>query len=179
MRLIAILLLAFFIVGCGYKPSSVAARDILGSSVWIDVIISKIDPESSVVIKDGIKSAMLRRLGVNLVDKNEADSIIIASIKSLTFSAISYDQFGYATAYKANLVMEYRLKQKDGSIKSILTSGDYDFRVTKRLNDRRFTDSVISDNERFDAITNASLQCFDEFVSKLAMQGLLNGKPNL
>lgn len=179
MRLIAILLLAFFIVGCGYKPSSVAARDILGSSVWVDVIISKTDPESTVAIKDGIKSAMLRRLGVNLVDKNEADSIIIASIKSLTFSAISYDQFGYATAYKANLVMEYRLKQKDVSIKSILTSGDYDFRVTKRLNDRRFTDSVISDNERFDAITNASLQCFDEFVSKLAMQGLLNGKPNL
>ena len=60
MRLIAILLLAFFIVGCGYKPSSVAARDILGSSVWIDVIISKIDPESSVVIKDGIKSALTR-----------------------------------------------------------------------------------------------------------------------
>ncbi|WP_086226270.1 LPS assembly lipoprotein LptE [Campylobacter devanensis] len=179
MRLIAILLLAFFIAGCGYKPSSVAARDAIGSSVWVDVIISKTDPESTVVIKDGIKSAMLRRLGVNLVDKNEADSIIIASIKSLTFSAISYDQFGYATAYKANLVMEYRLKQKDVSIKSILTSGDYDFRVTKRLNDRRFTDSVISDNERFDAITNASLQCFDEFVSKLAMQGLLNGKPNL
>ncbi|WP_086244995.1 LPS assembly lipoprotein LptE [Campylobacter devanensis] len=179
MRLIAILLLAFFIVGCGYKPSSVAARDAIGSSVWVDVIISKTDPESTVVIKDGIKSAMLRRLGANLVDKNEADSIIIASIKSLTFSAISYDQFGYATAYKANLVMEYRLKQKDVSIKSILTSGDYDFRVTKRLNDRRFTDSVISDNERFDAITNASLQCFDEFVSKLAMQGLLNGKPNL
>ncbi|WP_293651306.1 LPS assembly lipoprotein LptE [uncultured Campylobacter sp.] len=179
MRLIAILLLAFFIVGCGYKPSSVAARDAIGSSVWVDVIISKTDPESTVVIKDGIKSAMLRRLGVNLVDKNEADSIIIASIKSLTFSAISYDQFGYATAYKANLVMEYRLKQKDVSIKSILTSGDYDFRVTKRLNDRRFTDSVISDNERFDAITNASLQCFDEFVSKLAMQGLLDGKPNL
>lgn len=179
MRLIAILLLAFFIAGCGYKPSSVAARDAIGSSVWVDVIISKTDPESTVAIKDGIKSAMLRRLGVNLVDKNEADSIIIASIKSLTFSAISYDQFGYATAYKANLVMEYRLKQKDVSIKSILTSGDYDFRVTKRLNDRRFTDSVISDNERFDAITNASLQCFDEFVSKLAMQGLLNGKPNL
>lgn len=179
MRLIAILLLAFFIAGCGYKPSSVAARDAIGSSVWVDVIISKTDPESTVVIKDGIKSAMLRRLGANLVDKNEADSIIIASIKSLTFSAISYDQFGYATAYKANLVMEYRLKQKDGSIKSILTSGDYDFRVTKRLNDRRFTDSVISDNERFDAITNASLQCFDEFVSKLAMQGLLDGKPNL
>ena len=179
MRFFIALLFVFFLAGCGYKPSNVIARDVIGSSVWVDVIISKTDPESTVVIKDGIKSAMLRRLGANLVDKNEADSIIIASIKSLTFSAISYDQFGYATAYKANLVMEYRLKQKDVLIKSILTSGDYDFRVTKRLNDRRFTDSVISDNERFDAITNASLQCFDEFVSKLAMQGLLDGKPNL
>ena len=175
MRLIAILLLAFFIVGCGYKPSSVAARDILGSSVWIDVIISKIDPESSVVIKDGIKSAMLRRLGVSLTQKDKAESIIIASIKSLTFDAISYDHFGYATAYKANLTIEYKLKQKDGNIKSVLASGDYDFRVTRRIN----ANSVISDSERFDAIANASLQSFDEFVSKLAMQGLLNGKSNI
>ena len=178
MRFFIALLFVFLLAGCGYKPSNVAARDIIGSSIWVDVIVSKTDPESSVAIKDGIKSAMLRRLGANLVDKNEADSIIIASIKSLTFTAISYDQFGYATAYKANLVMEYRLKQKDGSIKSILASGDYDFRVTKRLNDKRFTDSVISDNERFDAITNASLQCFDEFVSKLAMRGLLDGEHN-
>lgn len=179
MRLFAILLLAFLIVGCGYKPSSVAARDVLGDSVWIDVIISKIDPESSVNIKDGIKSAMLRRLGTDLVSKDLAESIIIASIKSLTFTAISYDQFGYATAYKANLIMEYRLKQKNGDIKSILASGDYDFRVTRRIDDKRFTDSVISDSERFDAITNASLQSFDEFISKLAMQGLLDGKSNI
>lgn len=179
MRLFAILLLAFLIMGCGYKPSSVAARDVLGGSVWIDVIISKIDPESSVNVKDGIKSAMLRRLGTDLVSKDLAESIIIASIKSLTFTAISYDQFGYATAYKANLIMEYRLKQKNGNIKSILASGDYDFRVTRRIDDKRFTDSVISDSERFDAITNASLQSFDEFISKLAMQGLLDGKSNI
>ncbi|WP_458396495.1 LPS assembly lipoprotein LptE [Campylobacter sp.] len=178
MRLFAVLLLTFLIVGCGYKPSSVVARDILGSSVWIDVIISKTDPESSVVIKDGIKSAMLRRLNTDLVEKEKADSIIIASIKSLTFTAISYDRFGYATAYKANLVMEYRLRQKDGVIKSILANGDYDFRVTNQLNDRRFTDSVISDSERFNAITNASLQSFDEFISKLAMQGLFDGQSN-
>ena len=74
--------------------------------------------------------------------------------------------------------MEYRLRQKDGAIKSILANGDYDFRVTNQLNDRRFTDSVISDSERFDAITNASLQSFDEFISKLAMQGLFDGQSN-
>lgn len=176
MRLFAALLFAFLLIGCGYKPSSVIARDILGSSVWIDVIISKTDPESSVFIKDGIKSAILRRLNADLAEKDKADSIIIASIKSLTFSVISYDQFGYATAYKANLIMEYRIKQKDGKFKSILASGDYDFRVTQQLNDRRLTDSVISDGERFDAITNASLQSFDELISKLAMQGLLDGQ---
>ena len=77
------------------------------------------------------------------------------------------------------MTIEYKLKQKDGNIKSVLASGDYDFRVTRRINDNRFTDSVISDSERFDAIANASLQSFDEFVSKLAMQGLLNGKSNI
>ena len=82
MRFFIALLFVFFLAGCGYKPSNVVARDVIGSSVWVDVIISKTDPESTVVIKDGIKSAMLRRLGANLVDKNEADSIIIASIKS-------------------------------------------------------------------------------------------------
>ncbi|AGZ81590.1 LPS assembly lipoprotein LptE [Campylobacter fetus] len=176
MKTLLNLIVVLFFMGCGYKPVSVITADVLDESVWVDVIMSKTDPENTVAIKDSVREAMIKRLGRNLTTKEEANSIIIASIKSLTFNAILYDQFGYVTAYKTNLIVDYKVKLKNGDIKYITTSGDYDFRITKRINNTRFTDSVISDKDRFEAIKNASLQSFDEFISRLAIEGLRDGK---
>lgn len=174
MRLLsAILIFLFF--GCGYQPVSTTTHNLIGDNVFVDVIISKTDPQNTVVIKDALRKAVITRLNRTLTDKELADTIIMAKIKSLNFQVISYDDFGYATAYKAILVMDYEIKSKD-FIKNIQTSGDYDFTVSKQIQNTKFTDSVISDNDRFNAIKNASEETFDELISKIAILGVKSGK---
>lgn len=178
MRFFVTLILAFSLFGCGYQPVAKITQNLIGENVFVDVIISKRDPQNTVAIKDSVRETIIKRLGRNLVPRKDADTIIIASISSLTFSSISSDIYGYTTAYKANLGVNYRVEFKDGSIKNIQTSGDYDFSVSKKIKNSNYSDSVISDTDRFNAIKNASEQSFDEFVSKLAMQGVKDVEHN-
>lgn len=179
MRLLLYLMMVIFLAGCGYKPVSKITNNILGDKVWVDVIMSRTDPQNTVSIKDVIREGIIKRLGKSVVKrKEEANSVIIASIKSLDFQAILYDEFGYVTAYKTNLVVDYKVRFEDGSITNFMASGEYDFHITKRVQNTRYTDSVISDKDRYDAIQNASTESFDEFISRLAIWGLKNGKHN-
>ena len=109
---------------------------------------------------------------MSLADKNSAQTQIVASIKRLSFSELSYDQFGYITSYRANLVVNFSTKLKNGEIFSKDCVGDYDFRVSRLVKNNYDTSSIISDKDRYDAIENASAQAFDEFVSALAIKGL-------
>ena len=99
-----------FTVGCGYKPTSKIVNEIMPNSVFVDVVMSKTDPQNTVAIKDAVRSGIVQRLGRNLADKKSADTQIIAQIKRLTFSALSYDQFGYITTYRANLTLNFKTK---------------------------------------------------------------------
>lgn len=172
MKKIALFLLLVFIVGCGYKPVSKITADILGDKVFVDVLMSKTDPQNTVAIKDAVREGVVYRLHKKLTPKNLARSYIEVSINSLDFSALTYDQYGYITSYRANLSLNFKTKLKDGRVINLSGSGDHDFRVTKLLKSVRDTSSVISDQERYSAIQNASLQAFDEFIAALAVEGL-------
>ena len=87
---------------------------------------------------------------------------------------VTTDQYGYVTSYRANLSLNFKTKLKDGRIINLKGTGDHDFRVTKLLKSVRDTSSVISDQERYSAIQNASLQAFDEFIAALSIEGLKN-----
>ena len=161
-----------FLIGCGYKPAARIAKETMGGSVFVDVMMSKTDPQNTVAIKDAIRQGIVQRLGMSLADKNSAQTQIVASIKRLSFSELSYDQFGYITSYRANLVVNFSTKLKNGEIFSKDCVGDYDFRVSRLVKNSYDTSSIISDKDRYDAIENASAQAFDEFVSALAIKGL-------
>lgn len=170
-KILTFIFCAIFVVGCGYIPTTKVAKEILSDDIFVDVIMSKTDPQNTVAIKDAIRNGIVQRLGKNLSSKESADTYIIAKINSLRFSELTYDQFGYVTSYRADLSVNYKTKLKDGSIFSIDTVGDYDFRVSRLAKDVRDTSSVISDNDRYKAIENASKQAFDEFISALAIRG--------
>ena len=144
----------------------------MSGSVFVDVIMSKTDPQNTVAIKDAIRQGIVQRLGMSLSDKNSAQTIVVASIKSLSFSELSYDQFGYVTSYRANLIVNFSTKLKNGEVFSKDCVGDYDFKVSRLVKNSYDTSSIISDKDRYDAIENASAQAFDEFVSALAIKGL-------
>ncbi|NLY03395.1 MAG: penicillin-binding protein [Campylobacter sp.] len=171
MRKLILVFVAIFIVGCGYLLVARVSENILGDSVFVDVAMSKIDPQNTVAIKDAVREGVVYRLHRTLADEKSAQSKILVSIKSLKFSAQTYDQYGYVTSYKANLSLKFQTQLSDGRVLNILGSGDHDFRVTRLVKKSRDTSSVISDKERYDAIQNASMQAFDEFLAALAVQG--------
>ena len=169
MKKIALFLALFFMVGCGYRPVSKITFDILGDSIFVDAIMSKTDPQNTVAIKDAVREGVVYRLHKKLASRNVAQSYIEVSISSLNFSALSY-----VTSYRANLSLNFKTKLKDGRVVNLKGTGDHDFRVTKLLKSVRDTSSVISDQERYSAIQNASLQAFDEFIAALSIEGLKN-----
>ncbi len=164
----------FLLVGCGYLPSAKVVKNILDDEVFVNVVMSKTDPKNTVSIKDAVRNGIVSRLGKTLTSENEAQTYIIASIKSLSFQGLTYDNFGYITSYRINLVLEFTTKLKDGTIFSVSTTGDHDFRISKLVKELRDTSSVISEKDRYDAIENASKQAFDEFISILAIKSFEN-----
>lgn len=172
MRKILTIFCLVFVIGCGYKPTSKIVNDIMPNSVFVDVVMSKTDPQNTVAIKDAVKTGIVQRLGRNLADKKSADTQIIASIKKLSFSALAYDQFGYITTFRTNLTLNFKTTLSNGEIFSKDCVGDYDFKVSKLVKSSRDTMSVISDKDRYEAIENSSRQAFDEFISALAVKGL-------
>lgn len=164
------LLLAVFISGCGYKPSSYYAKQALGSKIYADVTISRQDPRNSVLIKDAVNEAVVSRFGAKLVSKEEAESVLHVKIDSISFSPTVYDRFGYVIAYKATVVLAIQYEDANKKVQKLTASGEYDFSIE--------ANSVVSDNNRFDAIRYASNDALDEFVSKIAIKGLRNGNNN-
>lgn len=175
MKQILAIFIAVMIAGCGYKPVSKVARANLDDSVYVEVVISKTEPKNSVLIKDAVREGLIERLGLALASKEQAKTHIEVSTTSLRYSAMMYDEYGYISAYKANLGLNFKTRFKDGSVVNIPTTGEYDFSLTRRIKEVRYADSVISDTEKFEAIKQASKEAFDEYISILAIKGYKNG----
>ncbi|MDD3324801.1 MAG: LPS assembly lipoprotein LptE [Sulfurospirillaceae bacterium] len=155
-------------VGCGYKPKAQYAREVLGQNIYAEVIISRLDPKNTVLIKDAISEAIVSRLGGKLTTEEKADSKILVSVGGISFSPTVYDNKGYIIAYKTIVNLNIRYEKKDGKIERILTSGEYDFPIE--------ANSVVSDSKRFNAIKYSSEDAINEFISKIAVRGMQNGK---
>ncbi|WP_169764376.1 LPS assembly lipoprotein LptE [Campylobacter mucosalis] len=175
MRYIFAIFLAFFFVGCGYKPVSKITKDVLSDSVYVDVIVDKIEPKNSVLVKDAVMEGVVSRLNKKLGSKDNSNTFIEISTSSLTYQATIYDEYGYISSYKAVLRLNFKTKFKDGSVAMIPASGEYDFSISRPMKNSRYADSVVSDTEKYNAIREASKEAFDEYISKLAIKGYKNG----
>jgi len=150
--------------GCGYKPTYVYTKNVLGDDIYVDVDISLQDPQNSVLITDAINEVVISKFRSNLTrDKSKASSQLYISLGSIRFKPIQYDQNGYVIAYKTYVTLRTRYIDKKGHSKSITTTGDYDFPIE--------ANSVISDNKRFEAIKFAALKALDELISKISIKG--------
>jgi hypothetical protein len=155
-----------FLSGCGYKPASYYAKHALGNKIYAEVSISRQDPRNSVLIKDAVNEAIVSRFSGKLVAKEQADSILHVKIDTISFSPTVYDKYGYVIAYKATVILAIDYEDEAKKVQKLTASGEYDFSIE--------SNSVVSDNNRFDAIRYASEDALDEFVSK----GLRNGNHN-
>ena len=161
------LLILVFFSGCGYKPTYIYTKKVLGDDIYVDVDISLKDPQNSVLITDAINEAVISKFRSNLTrDKKSASSKLYLSLSSVSFKPIQYDENGYVIAYKTYVTLKTKYIDRYKRSKTLTTSGTYDFNIE--------ANSIISDNKRFEAIKFAALKAIDELISKISIKGRSN-----
>jgi len=160
------LLIPFLLISCGYKPSSVYTKKVLGNNIHVSANISRTDPKNSVLIKDAVNEAVVGRFDSKLANKKDADTDLIINIGSVSFTALSYDQDGYVISYKAKVILNTTYKTSSGRSRSFSTTGEFDFPIE--------ANSVISDTKRFEAIKFAASDAINEIISRIAIIGIMN-----
>jgi len=163
-----LVLIALLFSSCGYKPTNIYTKKVLGDSIYVDVAISGVDPQNSVLITDAINQAVITKFRSKLVSKERATTKMYVSLNSVSFKPIQYDNNGYVIAYKTLVSLNTRYIDRSGKQRVISSSGDYDFSIE--------ANSVISDNKRFDAIKFGALKAIDELISKISVRGVIGEK---
>ncbi len=152
---------------CGYQPSSKEAKKVLGETVSTEIIISMEDPENTVVLKDALDEAVIRRFQTNLRHRKEAATHLQIELQSVVFSALQYDSNGYIISYRTtiNLAVD---RIKENFTKRYNAVGYYDFTINPN--------AIITDQQRFEAIEKSATKALDSFVAQVAAEGTRQAK---
>ena len=167
---ITVLILALHVgilSGCGYLPSSKFARAVLGDKVSTQVVISAVDPQNTVLIKDALDTAVITSFQTSLSDKAHSTTHLIITLVSVKYSPMQYDTNGYVTGYRTVVHLNIS-SEHDGIIKKYDTVGNYDFSIE--------ANAIISDQIRFEAIKNGAAKAISSFVAKVSAQGARTSK---
>ena len=163
-NLLLFIFLSAIFLGCGYKPTYLYTKKVMGDNIYVDVDVSLVDPQNSVLIADAMREAVISKFHSNLTSKDKADSWMQTTLNSINFQPIQYDNNGYVIAYKTIVTLKTKYHDKNKKVRVINTTGDYDFSIE--------ANSVISDNKRFEAIKFASIKAMDELISKISIKGM-------
>ena len=161
-QIILLLLASLVLTSCGYRPSSKFSRDVLGEKISTSVIISQVDPENTVIIKDAVDQAVIDVFHASLVDSKDADTHLTLRISNPSYSPLQYNDNGFIISYRATITLMIRRESKN-LIKNYTSIGNYDFSVVPN--------AVLTDQERFDAIKFSSIKAISSFVSQVSAEG--------
>ncbi len=150
------------LVSCGYKPLSYGMHEELGDKIFVEVKIDPRDPQNSVTLKDEISKSIFKRLQSNIVDKDEATSIIEVQLHHVFFAALAENRTGFATSYRCEVNVEFRYKSfSDQKMHIFHKKGFYNFSLNET--------SIITDSTRLEAINYAVLNALDGFISQIGI----------
>ena len=166
-KFIVLLVILLNIVGCGYTPSAKFARQTMGDKISTSVVISAVDPENTVIMKDAVDSAIIKVFQASLVDKSISDTHLVLSMGAPSYSPIVYDTNGYVTAYRMTVTLRIE-KSNEGVKKSYTSKGNYDFEIAPN--------AVISDQQRFEAIGFSVDKAIRSFVAQVSAEGARSEK---
>lgn len=153
-------LIATFIVGCGYYPMSYYTKQSFGENIYVESIVNLADPENSLIAKDALNQAIAQKFHLKLVSKSDADTIIRTEITSVSVDSIADNDAGFANFYRASVNISFEYTDKKGNVRKFSNYGFYDFPVD--------VISTITDENRFNAIKEASISAIDKFVAQAA-----------
>jgi len=162
MSKIIIIFIMVIVSSCGYKPSAKYARNVLGNKINTRVVVSSIDPENTVVIKDAVDIALMEIFHTSLTDIKHADTHLNITLNKPIYTPIQYNSDGFVVAYRATIVL-YITRESKNLKKKYVSKGTYDFSV--------LPNAVFTDQERFDAIKFGSAKAISSFIAQVSAEG--------
>lgn len=164
MKYILSSLIVLFLSACGYTPSAKFARVIVGDSISTGVVISAVDPENTVIIKDGIDRAVYEVFHASLVSRKISNTHLQINLSNPSYSPIQYDSDGFVVSYRTTVRLKIQRDTKNQELKNYHVKGTYDFSITPN--------ALISDQQRFDAIRFSAVKAIKSFVAQMAAEGI-------
>jgi hypothetical protein len=155
------LFLLVLVSGCGYMPASKQARKVVGDKIFVEVEVVLEDPENAVLIKDAARKAVVIRFHSSLVPQKQARTSLWVSLAGVSFSPLQYDSNGYVVVYRTNVSLQV-VRRNNGEKKSYRARGNFDFAIEPN--------AVITDSQRFDAISQASVKALDSFIAQVGAE---------
>ncbi len=155
-------LAALVLGGCGYAPASHYARNVVGDSVSTEVVVSMEDPSNTVIIKDAVDTAVITKFRTSLRPKSSAKTHLTIAIGGVNFAPLQYDTNGYVITYRTMVIMSIG-RMTDKETASYTTIGYYDFAIEPN--------AIITDQARFEAISQGAQKAIDAFIAQLASEG--------
>jgi len=164
-KIVSILFIVIFFIGCGYKPTTDYTTPLLGDKISTKVDIDIKNPTDSIYLKDALNEAVVNDYDAKLNDKNSSSHIKLR-VGSVGVSAIGYDKNGYPILYKASANIIAYISDVNNVITTYSASGSYDFAVK--------SNSVIDNNTKHSAIKEAFLQALRIIEFKIAAKEMNN-----
>lgn len=165
---IKISFLLFFILiaaGCGYKPSAYYAKNAIQGKTFVDVILNIEDSSSSAYIKDEVNKMVLNRFNSTLTNlKEQADSVILINLKSISHAALETNDTGYVKTYRTTVNATVSYKNNQNDFKTLNITDYYDYSVEQN--------SVLTTAKKNEAVKIASMKAISNLFSKIAVKNI-------
>ncbi len=157
------LIALLFITACGYKPSSHLIRNVFSDSVYVEVVVDRVEPENAPYLKDEMNRLVYTRFKGHIVPKEQAESQIRIDYRGSTFTPLTYEN-GYVIRYRANIRVKFDMITKQGKLsKMIVSVFESDIEAS----------SLNSSALRTEAIRRGLEKSLDEFLAYASAKGML------
>ena len=161
MRISLVLVMLLF-SACGYKPSAKFSRQVVGEKISTSVVISAVDPENTVIIKDAVDAAIIEVFHASLTTRALSQTHLALRLGNPSYSPVQYDSNGFIVAYRTRISLSI-IRTTNGISKNYTAKGTYDFSITPN--------AIITDKQRFDAIKFSSTKAIKSFVAQVSAEG--------
>jgi len=161
-----LIIAALLLTACGYKPSSHTIKNIFSDTVYVEVVVDRVEPENASFLKDELNRIVYTRFKGRVVPKAQAQSQLRVSYQGSTFTPLSYAD-GYVTRYRANIRVKFDMVTKQGKItKKINTVYESDIQAS----------SLYSSALRTEAIRKGLEKALDEFLAYVSAKGMVSSE---
>ncbi|GHS87545.1 lipoprotein [Campylobacterota bacterium] len=163
MKISALFFCLFLLAGCGYKPASHYAKNALDDSVFVDIMISRSDPQSGAVLIDALNTAIVSRFGKSLAPRDEAKTTIVITRGNYTISSLQRDQDGFTILYRCRVSMNVIVNSSKLKDKKFSINGNHDFATEPS--------SILSDTARNAAARESAMKALDMLLANIVLLG--------